>query len=63
MKENNLLPKTSEQKFYETFFEAAEAKMLPSGKKLQEFYEEFKTRKLLPPTILLQKQTFTVLKS
>jgi flagellar biosynthesis GTPase FlhF len=45
MKENNLLPRTSEQKFYETFFEAAEAKMIPSGKKLQEFYEEFKTRK------------------
>jgi hypothetical protein len=44
MKENNLLPKLSEEKFYETFFEEVKAKMISSATKLQQFYEEFKNR-------------------
>jgi hypothetical protein len=44
MKEGNLLPISPEEKFLETFFEESKAKMIPSGIKLQHFYEEFKNR-------------------
>jgi hypothetical protein len=44
MKENNFLPKLSEEMFYKTFFGEFKAKMIMSSIKLQQFYEEFKNR-------------------